>query len=124
MTKNPWRGHRMDAHLHAKLDEVIEALRDELHQQAEYWSKIRTPAALFDFEQGLQAVLNRLQTGIVGAVLEAIHRDHDFVRACQNQSRLQRGVYSDGWHDVRVHTLGGHFVHLKTPYAKLPKERR
>jgi DNA polymerase III subunit epsilon len=114
----------MDVHLHTKINDMVEAFRAEVHQQAESWSTIRTPSALFDFEQGLQAVLNRLQTGIVGAVLEAIHRDHDFVTACQNQSRLQRGVYSDGWHDVRVHTLGGHFVHLKTPYAKLPKERR
>ena len=113
----------MDVHLHAKLDDVIEALRDELHQQAESWSTIRTPSALFDFEQGLQAVLNRLQTGIVGAVLEAIHRDRDFVTACQHQSRLQCGVYSDGWRDVWVRTLGGQHVHLKTPYAKLPKER-
>ena len=112
----------MDAQLHAQLDEVIEALRDELHQQAESWSTIRTPSELFDFEQGLQAVLNKLHAGIVGAVLEAIHRDRDFVTACQNQSRLQRGVYSDGWRDVQVHTLGGHPVHLKTPYAKLPKE--
>jgi DNA polymerase III epsilon subunit-like protein len=114
----------MDVHLHTKINDVVEAFRVALHQQAPYWSTIRTPAALFDFEQGLQAVLNRLQTAIVGAVLEAIHRDRDFVTACQNQSRLQRGVYSDGWHDVRVQTLGGHFVHLKTPYAKLPKERK
>ena len=40
----------MDAQLHAKLDEVIEKLRDELHQQAEYWSTIRAPSELFDFE--------------------------------------------------------------------------
>lgn len=114
----------MDVHLHTKINDTVEAFRAQVHQQAESWSTIRTPSALFDFEQSLQAVLNRLQTGIVGAVLEAIHREHDFVTACQNQSRLQRGVYRDGWHDVRVHTLGGHFVHLKTPYAKLPKERR
>src|SRR5215471_17964643 len=113
----------MDAQLHAKLDEVIKELRDEVHQQAEYWSTIRTPSELFDFEQGLQAVLNKLHTGIVGAVLEAIHRDRDFVTACQNQSRLQGGVYSDGWRDVWVRTLGGQHVHLKTPYAKLPQER-
>src|SRR5215475_9593088 len=113
----------MDVQLHAKLDEVIKELRDEVHQQAEYWSTIRTPSELFDFEQGLQAVLNKLQTGIVGAVLEAIHRDRDFVTACQNQARLQGGVYSDGWSEVWVRTLGGQHVHLKTPYAKLPKER-
>jgi hypothetical protein len=112
----------MDVHLHTKIDDVVEVFKVALHQQAPYWSTIRTPAALFDFEQGLQVVLNRLQTEIVGAVLEAIHRDRDFVTACRNQSRLQRGVYSDGWRDVRVHTLGGHFAHLKTPYAKLPKE--
>ena len=75
----------MDVHLHTKIDDVVEAFRVALHQQAEYWSTIRTPSALFDFEQGLQAVLNRLQTGIVGAVLEAIHRDRDFVTACQHQ---------------------------------------
>ena len=112
----------MDVHLHTKINDVVEAFRVALHQQAPCWSTIRTPAALFDFEQGLQAVLNRLQTEIVGAVLEAIHRDRDFVTACQNQSRLQRGVYSDGWCDVWVRTLGGQHVHLKTPYAKLPKE--
>jgi hypothetical protein len=113
----------MDVHLHIKLNDVVEAFRAEVHQRAESWSTIRTPSALFDFEQGLQAVLNRLQTGIVGAVLEAIHRDRNFVTACQNQSRLQGGVYSDGWRDVWVRTLGGQHVHLKTPYAKLPQER-
>ena len=113
----------MDVHLHTKLNDVVEAFRAEVHQQAESWSTIRTPSALFDFEQGLQAVLNRLQTGMVGAVLEAIHRDRNFVTACQNQSRLQGGVYSDGWRDVWVRTLGGQHVHLKTPYAKLPQER-
>src|SRR5213594_3560180 len=108
----------MDVHLHTKINDVVEALRVALHQQAPCWSTIRDPSALFDFEQGLQAVLNSLQTEIVGAVLEAIHRDRDFVTACQNQSRLQRGVYSDGWGDVWVLTLGGEHVHLKTAYAK------
>jgi hypothetical protein len=74
----------MDVYLHTKINDVVEAFRVALHQQAPCWSTIRTPAALFDFEQGLQAVLNRLQTAIVGAVLEAIHRDRDFVTACQN----------------------------------------
>src|SRR4030095_4647588 len=115
-------GHLMDVHLHTQINDVVEAFRAEVHQQAESWSTIRTPSGLYDFEQGLQAVLNRLQTGLVGAVLAAIHRDRDFVTACQNQSRRQRGVYSDGWRDVWVHTLGGQSVHLKTPYAKLPKE--
>jgi DNA polymerase III epsilon subunit-like protein len=110
----------MDVHLHTTLNDVVEACRVEIHQHARCWSTIRTPSALFDFEQGLQAVLNRLQTGIVGAVLDAIHRDRDFVTACQHQARRQRGVHSDGWRDVWVHTLGGRHVHLKTPYAKLP----
>ena len=107
----------MDAPLHAQLDAVIEALRDEVHQQAECWSTIRTPSELFDFEQNLQAVLNSLQAGIVGAVLEAIHRDREFVTACQHQVQCQCGVHRDGWGDVWVHTLGGHPVPLKTPYA-------
>jgi hypothetical protein len=111
----------MDVHLHTKINDTVEAFRAEVHQQAESWSTIRTPSALFDFEQGLQAVLNRLQTGIVGAVLEAIHRDHDFVTACQNQSRLQRGGYSDVWHDVRVHTLGGHFVAPEDSLCQAPQ---
>src|SRR5215831_7388401 len=100
----------------AQLDEVIEALRDALHQQAECWSTIRTPSELFDFEQSLQAVLNRLQAGIVGTVLEAIHRDQDFVTDCQNQARRQRGAEIDRWSKVRVRTLGGKRVLLKTPY--------
>jgi hypothetical protein len=54
----------MDAQLRAQLDEVLEALRDELHQQAESWSTIRTPSELFDFEHGLQAVLNHLQSRV------------------------------------------------------------
>ncbi len=106
----------MDAQLHAQLDEVIKELRDELHQQAERWSTIRTPSELFDFEQGLQAVLNSLQAGIVGAVLEAIHRDQDFVTDCQTQAWRQRGVKIDRWSKVRVRTLGGKRVLLKTPY--------
>jgi hypothetical protein len=48
----------MDAQLCAKLDEVVEELRDELHQKAEHWSTIRTPSELFDFEQELQAILH------------------------------------------------------------------
>jgi DNA polymerase III epsilon subunit-like protein len=110
----------MDAHLHTRLDEVIEALRDELHQQAECWSTIKTPSELFDFEHGLQAVLNSLQAGIVGAVLEAIHRDRDFVTDCRRQARRQRGVQSLGWHKAWVRTLGGKRVQLKTPYARVP----
>ena len=90
----------MDVHLHTQINDVIEAFRAEVHQQAPCWSTIRTPSALFDFEQDLQAVLNRLQTGLVGAVLEAIHRDRDFVTACQNQARRQRGVHNDGWGEV------------------------
>ncbi len=43
----------MDAQLHAQLDEVIGALRDELHQQAEHWSTIRTPSELFDLRARL-----------------------------------------------------------------------
>jgi hypothetical protein len=39
----------MDAQLHAKLDEVVEELRQELHQKAEHWSKIRTPSELARF---------------------------------------------------------------------------
>ena len=56
----------MDAHLHAQLDEVIEEVRDALHQQAEYWSTIRAPSELFDFEQGLQAVLNTQNRHLMG----------------------------------------------------------
>jgi len=104
----------MDTQLRAQLDEVIDALRNALHQQAESWSTIRTPSELFDCEQGLQAVLNRLQAGIVGAVLEAIHRDQAFVTDCRHQARQQCGVLNAGWRDVWVLTLGGHHVHLKT----------
>jgi hypothetical protein len=111
----------MDAQLRAQLDEVIEALRDEGPQQAESWSPIRTPSELFDFEHGLQALLNRLQAGMVGAVLEPIHRDREFVTTCQPQARRQCGVLNAGGRDVWVLTLGGQHVHLKTPYAKLPK---
>jgi len=113
----------MDVHLHTQINDVIEAFRAEVHQHAPCWSTIRTPSALFDFEQGLQAGLNRLQTGLVGAVLEAIHRDRDFVTACQSQARCQRGVHNDGWGEVWVRTLGGHHVHLKTPYATHPPDK-
>jgi hypothetical protein len=111
----------MDAQLHAKLDEVVEELRQELHQKAEDWSKIRTPSELFDFEQELQATLNTLQAGIVGAVLETIHRDRGFVADCRRQARRQRGVDSLGWFKAWVRTLGGKRVQLKTPYARVPK---
>src|SRR5438093_11110114 len=105
----------MDAQLHVQLDEVIEALRDELYRQTSCWSTIRTPSELFDFEQNLQAILNRLQTGIVGVVLEAIQRDQDFVTDCQNQAWRQCGAKIDRWSKVRVRTLGGKRVVLKTP---------
>jgi DNA polymerase III epsilon subunit-like protein len=108
----------MDVHLHTKLNDVVEAFRAELHQHAPCWSTIRTPSALFDFEQDLQAVLHSLQAGIVGAVLEAIHRDQDFVTDCQNQAWRQRGAKIDRWSKVRVRTLGGKRVFLKTPYVK------
>jgi DNA polymerase III epsilon subunit-like protein len=110
----------MDVHLHTQINDVVEAFRAEVHQQAEYWSTIRTPSELFDFEQGLQAVLNSLQAGIVGAVLDAIHRDRDFVTDCRHQARRQRGVQSLGWHQAWVRTLGGKRVQLKTPYARVP----
>jgi hypothetical protein len=48
----------MDVHLHTKINDVVEAFRVTLHQQAEDWSKIRTPSEFFDFEQGLQVVFN------------------------------------------------------------------
>src|SRR2546428_1391240 len=108
----------MDVHLYTQINDVVEAFRAEVHQQAEYWSTIRTPSELFDFGQGLQAVLNSLQAGIVGTVLEAIHRDREFVTNCQHQARRQCGVLSAGWCDVRVLTLSGQHVQLKTPYAQ------
>ncbi len=111
----------MDAHLQTKINDVVEALKAELYRQTSSWSTIRTPSELFDFEQNLQAILNRLQTGIVGAVLEAIQRDQDFVTECQHQARRQCGVLSAGWRDVGVLTLGGQQAQLKTPYARLPK---
>ncbi len=110
----------MDTQLHAKLDEVVEALRDELHQKAEDWSKIRTPSELFDFEQKLQATLNSLQARIVGAVLEAIHRDQDFIAACRRQAQRQRTVQNYGWETTWVRLLGGKRVQIKTPYVALP----
>jgi hypothetical protein len=105
----------MDAQLHAKLDEVVKKLRDELRQKAEDRSKIRTPSELFDFEQALQATLNTLQSGIVGAVLEAIHRDRDFVAGCRRQARQQRGAQSLRWLKAWIRPLGGKLVQLKTP---------
>jgi DNA polymerase III epsilon subunit-like protein len=111
----------MDAQLHAKLDEVVEKLRNELHQKAACWSKIRTPSELFDFEQRLQMTLNTLQAGIVKAVLEAIHRDHDFVAECKRQVQRQRDNRFAGWRDIWIQTLGGQYIHLKTPYVTLPK---
>jgi hypothetical protein len=95
----------MDVYLHTNINDVVEAFRVALHQQAESWSKIRTPSELFDFEQGLQAVLNSLQAGIVGAVLDAIHRDQDFVTDCQDQVWRQCGAKIDRWSKVRVRTL-------------------
>ena len=103
----------MDAHLHTKINDVVEALKAELCRHTSCWSKIRTPSELFDFEQNLQAILNRLQTGLVGAVLEAIQRDQDFVTECQHQARRQCGVLNAGWRDVWVLTLGGQYAHLK-----------
>jgi hypothetical protein len=46
-------GHSVDANLHTKINDVVEAFRVELHQQAPGWSKSRTPSEVFDFEQGL-----------------------------------------------------------------------
>jgi DNA polymerase III epsilon subunit-like protein len=115
----------VDINLDTKVNDVVEAFRVELQQQASCWSKSRTPSEIFDVEQGLQAVLNRLHTEIVGAVLEAIHRDRDFVTRCQHQAWQQCGVSSAGWRKVSVRTLGGNHVRLKTPYSTLlqPIER-
>ena len=111
----------MDVHLHTKLNDMIEAFRTEVASVPPCWSTIRTPSELFDFEQGLQAGLNRLQTGLVGAVLEAIHRDRDFVTECQNQARRQRGVHNEGWRDVWVLTLGRTICPPQDPVCKTPK---
>jgi DNA polymerase III epsilon subunit-like protein len=107
----------MDAQLLTKLEEF----KGSLHQQSGYWNKISTPSELFDFEQGLQAILNSLQSEIVGAVLEAIHRERDFVSDCQSQAMEQRGVNINWWRKVRVRTLGGKWVLLKTPYLSIRK---
>jgi DNA polymerase III epsilon subunit-like protein len=112
----------MDVHLHTKINDVVEAFKVALHQQVPCWSTIRTPSALFDFEQGLQAMLNSLQAGIVGTLLEAIHHDQDFVTDCRRQAWRQCGVNIDGWHTVRVRTLGGKHVLLKTPYLRCRKD--
>jgi hypothetical protein len=111
----------MDVHLHTKINDVVEAFRPELHQKALRWSTIRTPSALFDFEQHLQAVLNKLHTEIVGAVLEAIHRDTAFVTDCLHQALYQRRVHIQSYRDVSVRTLSGQCIRIKTPYAVPPK---
>ena len=110
----------MDAQLNEKLDEVVEALRDELHRKAEDWSRIRTPSELFDFEQELQATLNSLQSWIVGAVLESIHRDQEFITECRHQAQRQRTLQNYGWEKTWVRTLGGKRIQITTPYLALP----
>jgi hypothetical protein len=65
--------------------------------------------------------LNTLQAGMVKAVLEAIQRDHDFVAECKRQVQRQRDNRFAAWRDIWIQTLGGHYIHLKTPYVTLPK---
>ncbi len=108
-------------YFHTEIDNVVEGLKNELYQKAEIWSQTRSPSELFDVEQALQGILNSFQTKFVGALLKEIHRDHDFVVACQKQAVDQSGVYGDGWRPVSIRTLGGKQTRIRTPYSKPPK---
>jgi DNA polymerase III epsilon subunit-like protein len=107
----------MCAGLNAKIDEIVEELKLELYQEAHEWSKTRSPSELFDFEQQLQQTLNKLQTNIVGAILEAIHRDENFIIECQEQAISQRKAHRNGYRNISVRTLSGYQVKINTPYS-------
>jgi DNA polymerase III epsilon subunit-like protein len=118
----------MDTELCAEIDKMVEVLRLDLYQKAHDWSKVRTPSGLFDFEQELQRTLNSLQKNIVGAVLEAIHRDASFVAECQKQAHVHCRVPRYGYRSVSVQTLSGYQVKVRTPYSlhrhKVRKDQR
>jgi DNA polymerase III epsilon subunit-like protein len=112
----------MNSQLFTKVNEVVEELRVELHQQASRWNQIRTPVELFDLEQELQATLNTLQSKIVESALEEIHRETAFLEECEEIAARQCGVEFRGWRSVSVRTLTGKKLRIKTPYSTLPNE--
>lgn len=109
--------------LHAKIDEAIEALRTQLHDQAAAWSEIGTPAEMLELEQTLDSQLGDFQTQIVGGVLEARHADLDFVVDGQTQA-LSQGLRNVEWRPVTVRTLGGGETTLHTPYAARKRKKK
>jgi hypothetical protein len=66
--------------------------------------------------------LNLLQAKLVGAVLEEIHRDIDFVTECREQVIRQCGARSQGKKETPVRTLGGKQTQIRTPRAWFPKK--
>ena len=105
-----------------EINEIVEELKEDLSQKIPYWSQIRTPSELFDFEQELQKTLNTLQANIVRTVLEAIHQDSEFLIDCQKQALHQSGLHSNGWRRVSVRTLSGQKVRIQTLHSRKSKK--
>ncbi len=112
----------MVAQFCGEINEIVEELKEDLSQKILYWSQIRTPSELFDFEQELQKTLNTLQANIVRTVLEAIHQDSEFLIDCQKQALHQSGLHSNGWRRVSVRTLSGQKARIRTLYSRPPNK--
>jgi DNA polymerase III epsilon subunit-like protein len=101
------------------INQMVESLKSELYEKMPQWAETQNPSEFFDFEQELQVTLNALQSRIVGAVLESIHRDAAFVAECKRQALHDLGMQTNGLREKLVRTLSGYQVQIKTPYMVL-----
>lgn len=110
----------MDTQLIDDISQTCESLKSELYESLPHWLEAKNPAALFDFEQELQVTLNTLQSRVVRAVIEALHRDTAFVRACKAQALDDLGMRNSGQRERQVRTLSGSHIRVRSPYVALP----
>src|SRR6266487_4656570 len=109
----------MEDQLLEDINQIVESLKSDLYEKVPQWVEAQSPPEFFDFEQELQITLNALQSRIVGAVLESIHRDAAFVAECKRQALHDLGMQNSGLREKSVRTLSGIQVRIKTPYVVL-----
>lgn len=102
--------------LDSRIEQITEELKTELQEKAAKWAQARNPPALFDFEQELQVFMNTLHTNILGAILDEIHRDKEFVAKCLYDAQGEYKLPHKVLRTVSVRSLNGRKTRIKTLY--------
>ena len=106
----------------------VVAVAGELVQAVELAMGTELPVTAQAFQELEQRLTRLVQasvvTGVVRAVLQAVHAEDDFVWACVDKARALRGVRPDRKQSVRVRLLCGGVVDVVTPYALQPRPKR